>query len=336
MKKAMNAVTKAALELIQSPDWFALLRGALMRTGLSPDEAVFGVGAFLAMVSRYRPNPLRVAINEKTAGSAKYFVRCVKQLLHPQTVCGVCSERHWLRFAKHPNHRVVYVQKWDETHEGIRFETNGNQIARISERMCDGRTIETPEIVDGRFTCFSEEFPWESPDKLRWLTIQLPAPASSSTGLTPLSDDELATWREVQHLLRERAKRTIVLPDWADTVVEQKCDGRGSRYLPVFLRAWQTMALLRSFAGNKSAGDAGDQQIIHADFDDLAITSLLVRKVFREGCWLPSPSKIFAQVFPGGPEHGVINPLTGKGVRYSQRTQKSNQLNFYSLLGGGG
>lgn len=176
-----NKHAKEALECIQSPDFFARLRGALMRTGLSPDEAVFGVGAFFAMISRFRPSPLRVAINEKTAGGAKYFVRCVKQLLHPETVCGVCLEQHWSRFAKDPNHRVVYVQKWrDGSPENIRFETNGDQISRISERMCGGRIIETPEMVDGRFTCFSEEYPWESPDKLRWLTIQAFAQCSEN------------------------------------------------------------------------------------------------------------------------------------------------------------
>jgi hypothetical protein len=34
-EKAMNAVTKAALELLRSPDFFARLRGALARVGLA-------------------------------------------------------------------------------------------------------------------------------------------------------------------------------------------------------------------------------------------------------------------------------------------------------------
>jgi hypothetical protein len=164
-------------------------------------------------------------------------------------------------------------------------------------------------------------------------SIQLPPPpVSVRNGLMPLSAGELATWREVQRLLKERAKWTVVLPDWADTVIEQKCDGPGARYLPVFLRAWQTMTMLRSFARDKSEEDVCDQQSIRADFDDLAVTSLLVRKVFREGCWFPSPAKIFAQVFPSDLERGVINPLSGKGVRYRQRTQKSNQFDFYPLF----
>jgi len=192
-------VKKAALEMLRSQDFFAQLRGTLARLGLAGEEK-FGMIVYFVMISRFRPNPLRVALLETTDGGAEYVVRCVSRLFEPGTICGVCPEHRWLRFAGNPNHRVAYVRHWsDGLREGIRFEIDGNKLSRVSRRERDGRILAIPDTVDGSFACIAEKYPWESFDRSRWLTVELPTPPISvRTELKVLSDDEVATWKEAQ------------------------------------------------------------------------------------------------------------------------------------------
>jgi hypothetical protein len=326
---AVNPTTKGAVELLRSasPDFFAQLRGALTRVGLAGEEK-FGVGVFFALMSRFRPNPLRLVIQESTEGSAKYLLRAVSKLLGTGTVRDVLSEGGWLRFAADPAHAVAYVPRWsDWSPEGTRIEIGGNQLRHIYRRERDGRIVETPHIVESPFVCVSPQRPTEcfgEPEKLqRWMTIKLPAPPSSVSGvITPLDEEEISVWVEMQRLVQERAKVPILLPDWGDLVIELACqDERAARHLPAFVQAWKTMCLLRSFSGD----DSCERKTLQAGFEDLAATSLLLRGVFQEGRRFPSPAKVFSEVFPAGKECGVINPLTGKGIRYTRRDKQRAQ-----------
>jgi len=316
---AMNATTKAALAMLRSFDFFAHLRGALTRAGL-PGEEKFGLGVFFVLISRFRPHPLRLVLQETTEGSAKYLIRRVASLLQPGTICGVSSEPSWSRFAADPTHKVAYVQHWwDGSREGMRLENNGNGLTRILQSEHDGRIVETPHTVEAPFACISPRGPMgrlgEREDMLRWMTIKLPAPPISvSSVITPLDDDEISVWLEIQRLVQDRAKVPILLPEWGDLVIEMACqDERSARHLPAFVESWKTMSLLRSFRED----DSCERETLLADFENLAVTSLLLRGVFREGHWFPSPAKVLNQVFPAGKECGVINPLTGKGERYT-------------------
>jgi hypothetical protein len=320
----MNTARAAALAMLRSPspDFFGQLRGALTRTGLAGEEK-FGVGMFFIVLSRFRPNPMRLVIQETTDGGAKYLLRAVSKLLETGTVRDVLSEGGWLRFAADPAHSIAYVPQWsDSLREGTRLEIESNLLRHIYLRERGGRIVETPHIVEAPFACVSPQRPFGSfgePERLqRWLTMKLPAPTSSvSNAVTPLDDEEISAWVEIQRLVQERANATILLPDWGDVVVEQACrDERAARNLPAYLHAWKTMCLLRSFGGDD---DDHDRDTLQAGFEDLAAASLLLRGVFQEGRWFPSPAKVFSQVFPAGKECGVINPLTGKGVRYTQR-----------------
>ena len=318
---AMNPTTKDAVELLRSPspDFFAHLRGALTRAGLAGEEKL-GVGAFFVLMSRFRPNPLRLLVQETTEGAAKYVLRSVAKLLETGTIRDVFSEGGWSHFAPYPARKVAYVPQWsDSSREGTRLEISGDRLTRILQREHERRIVETPETAEAPFVCVSPQYPvgrFGEPESLqRWFTIKLPAPPSSvSNSYTPLDDEETSVWLEVQRLVQERANVRILLPDWGDVVVEQACqDERAARHLPAFLTGWKTMTLLRSFRGD----DGHDGDIIQADFEGLAVTSLLLRGVFREGHWFPSPAKVFNRVFPASQASGVINPLNGKGVRYS-------------------
>jgi hypothetical protein len=321
VKKPINPVTTAALGILRSGDFFAALRGTLSRAGLAKEEKV-GVGVLFVMVSRLRANPLRLAISEKTEGGAKYVVRKVARLLWPGTTVNVFSEDGWSRFSADPEHKVAYVPDWsDRLDDGMQIVAAGNRIARISKRQQDGRIVETPDTVEAKFVCISRQLPFGF-HRQRWLTMQLPDPPSSvPKGILPLDDDEVAVWREVQRLLQEQATLPIVLPDWASIVIEQACqkDNLAFLHLSAFLQAWQTMTLIRSFREEDDWEQGKRREMLKANFEDLAATSMLLRGVFREGHWFPSVKQVFSEIFRAGKELGVINPLTGRGVRYTRQ-----------------
>jgi hypothetical protein len=143
-------------------------------------------------------------------------------------------------------------------------------------------------------------------------------PARSTDAISKLDDDDVGLWTEVQRLLQVRAQLPIQLPDWADVVISHSCrDEKSARHLPAFLEAWKTMTLLRSFRV-----DDGHQQreFLLGGFEDLAVASLLLRVVFREGQRLPSVDKVFDECFKKGEVYGVLSPITGRGRRYEPRT----------------
>jgi hypothetical protein len=320
----MSPVKTAALEMLRSFDFFAQLRGTLHRAGL-PGEERIGVGVFFTMISRFLPNPLRLAIQEQTDGGAKYVVRKVSKLLPPGTIHGIFSEQGWSRFAEDPAQKVAYVPEWgDRWVGGSRIEISENRVTRILQTKRDGRVVETPQKVERRFVCISPEYPPEPSNRLRWLTIKLPTPTSPGpNGTMPLDDKKISSWIDVQRLLQERAKLTIVLPDWADVFIEHVSqDDRAARHLPAFLQAWKTMSLLGSFRRDEGCENSGRRELLEADFEDLAVTSSLLRGVFREGHRFPSVDKVFDRVFPVGTVFAVIHPLSGKGIRYTRQEER--------------
>jgi hypothetical protein len=330
----MNTARAAALAMLRSPspDFFGQLRGALARTGLTGEEK-FGVGVFFAVLTRFRPRPLRLAIHESTEGGAKYLLRAVSKLLEPGTVHDVFAESGWSRFAADPAHTVAYVPRWSErSRAGARLEIEGNRLSHIYLRERAGRIVETPHTVEAPFVCVASQYPevhFGDPGGLqRWLTMKLPAPPShSANATTPLDDDEISVWLDGQRLMQERAKVPILLPEWGDLVIEMACqDERSARHQPAFLEAWKTMSLLSLFRGD----DGCERETLQASFEDLAATSLLLRGVFREGHWFPSPAKVFGAVFAVGEERALINPLSGKAVRYTRRDDQPVQ--WRSLL----
>jgi hypothetical protein len=329
----MNPITKASLAMLRSPDFFTQLRGALARVGLRREET-FGVGLFLALISRFRPNPLRVVIREASEGAAKYQVRAVSKLLGDEQILDVHSERGWSRFAKSPKSALTFVPTWsDHSAEGTRLEIEGNLLTRVITSRFHDRIVETPHVITAPFVCVSSEYPrgrfGGRGDGTRWLSMKLPAPESSSSSALPMLDKtEMACWLEIQCLLRDRAQVPILLPEWGDIMIAQASqDELSAPNIPAFIEAWKTMTLLRSF--QRTEEDQHRDAIV-ATFEDLAATALLMRGVFQEGRRFPSPTKIFNEAFPVGKDSGVINPITGKGVRYTRRDCKPEE--WTSLL----
>jgi hypothetical protein len=327
----MDSARNVAFRMLQS-GFFGQLRNVLPGAGLSEEEKI-GVGVFFVMISRFRPHPLRLALQEKAEGGVKYVVRKVSQLFEVGTTCNVFSQGGWSRFAADPTHKIAYVPDWSDSHDrGMRVRIDGNRLVRLLRFERDGRVVEEPQQVEGPFVCISSERLREMSSPGRWLTINMPAPPwKAPIGVSPLDDKTFATWVEVQRLLEKRAKLQIVLPDWADVFIHHANQNEYARWcLPAFIEAWKTMSLLRSFQEPDRREKAVRRTCYIANFEDLAETGALLRGVFREGRYFPSVKKIFAEVFPNGREFSVVDPLTGKGRKYSPLRQAP--VKYKSLL----
>ena len=109
--------------------------------------------------------------------------------------------------------------------------------------------MEKRDDIETSFACiWTDHRDWMR-DSSRWLTMvgktaatngaksELLFPSPDFTGRR--TDGAMAS---LQDLIRERAQLGIVLPDWADVVVEEACkDERASRHLSAYLQAWKTM-----------------------------------------------------------------------------------------------
>jgi hypothetical protein len=328
----MKHATTPAFDMLRSLDFFTELRTALGRVGLAGEEG-FGVGVYFVEASRFFPNPLRLCVQEQTDGGANYVVRRAAKLLQPGSFVELPSDsvQAWSGFTKNPARKVVYLPDGDGAcgrESSTRFEITQNQISRVVPVKRDGRIVEKREDVEVAFACISTDHRDWMRDSSRWLTMRLDkppqqkGPKANSFFRHPISLDEEQTvqWHRLQDLIRERAQRGIVLPDWTDVVVEETCkDSDAARHLPAFLQAWKTTCLLRSLPLSEKEIDRRGG--LHADFTDFAAAGSLLRKLFLEGHWFPPTRSIFEKVKSVGGDAGFIHPITGKGIRYRHRSK---------------
>ena len=327
----MKHATTPAFDMLHSLDFFIDLRTAMRGVGLAGEEG-FGVGVYFVAASRFFQNPLRLCVQEQTDGGTNYVVRRVTKLLQPGSFVELPSDsiEAWRDFAKSPEQKVVYLPDGDGAwgkENSIRFEIAQNQISRVVPVKRDGRVVEKREEVEASFTCISTDHRDWMRDSSRWLTMLLDKPPQETgkkgnsffSHASPLNEKQTRQWHGLQDLIQERAQLGIVLPEWADLVVEETCkDERAARHLPAFLQAWKTMCLFRSL--RLSEKEITGQGCLHADFTDFAAAGSLLRKLFREGHWFPSRRNIFDKVRAVGEDAGFIHPITGKGIRYRQRS----------------
>lgn len=318
---------RTIFEMYRSRDFFTCLRGAMRTLGLAWEEILFGVGVYFIAASRVFENPLRLNIEESTEGSADYIVGKVMQLLQPGNFVEIpaSNKQAWSRFAENPAHRAVYLPDGDRNRSvgtGVRFEVLERQLKRVTPVKKEGRVWDRSEHVEGAFACISADHEYDPNYAPRWLTMRLGSPQKAGEKVGgPMDEGEFGRWHQVQKLIQERAQRGIAFPEWADLVVEHSCaKDRTAEHLPAFLQAWKTMSALRSLERENEEILRPGQS--HATFEDFAATGLLLRKVFREGSRFPSAKKIFERLQPAGEEVSVLNPLTGKGVRYQSPPKK--------------
>jgi hypothetical protein len=321
-------------------DFFTHLRAAMRDVGLVGEES-FGVGVYFVAASRFFQNPLRLCVQEQTDGGANYLVRRVARLLKPKSFVELApdSAEAWRGFTKKPAHKVAYIPYGDGAwgvENSTRFEVAQNQISRVVPVERDGRVVEERDDVEAAFACISTDHRDWRRDSSRWLTMSLDKPpqqngpkAQSFFGhASALSEERTLQWHGLQDVIRERAQLGIVLPEWADLVVEETCKKeRAARHLSAYLQAWKTMCLFRSLP--LSEKDIPREGSLRADFTDFAAAGSLVRNLFREGQWFPSRKIIFNKITAEGEDVAFIHPISGKVVRFRH---PSKPLRWKSVL----
>ena len=250
----MKHATTPVFDMLHSLDFFTDLRTALAGVGLGGEEK-FGVGVYFAAASRFFQNPLRLCVQEQTDGGANYVVRRVAKLLQPGSFVELPSDsiEAWRGFREKPAHKVLYLPDGDGAwgkENSTRFEITQNQISRVVPVRREGRVVEEREDIETAFACISTEHRDWMRDTSRWLTMLLEKPPqqtgqkANSFFSHPISLDEeqIVQWHRLQDLIQERAQLGIVLPDWADVVIEETCkDERASRHLSAYLQASDRM-----------------------------------------------------------------------------------------------
>jgi hypothetical protein len=332
--KGMPAEMAAAMTTLCSVHFFSLLRGVMQGLGLAGWEVQAGLGAYLVGVSRFQSYPLRVQIQERTQGTAAYIVRKVEKLLLPQSVVTITPalDKEWARLAGSSDDKVVFIPEWETiTAAGTaEIEVQRSGLTKRIPIKAEGRVVEQVEKIEGRFACISVDRPFRAGPHLLWLSIRQPDQQQKGSGFSSHpTDGDISMWCALQKLLQERARLPIFLPEWEQVVAEEICerDVRAVHHIPGFLQTWRTMCLIRSFQFEKNT----NAESLQATFEDLAVATLLAKRVFRESCWFPSPQKIFDRLGKASERTAVIHPVSGKPVVY-ESTEEQEPNNYQSVL----
>jgi hypothetical protein len=158
--------------------------------------------------------------------------------------------------------------------------------------------------------------------------MKLQAPVTDENDQTtgPQASD-LKVWHAMQDLIKERMEVPIRMPEWEEIVIEKIRVYRFAiPHVPALLVLWKTISALRSFSGQPSKEHP---KLIKSNFEDYAVTAAVMKGLFLEGKILPSTQCIFDELCKETSDSSVINPLTGKGKRY---THPSEPPVFASLL----
>jgi hypothetical protein len=304
------SVESEALDLLNSLNFFDYVRGALRRAGLPEPHLKFGLGLYVASVSRFADGSLRVYINEGEEGDALRLVSGVAMLLPTADRAGIFREfaAAWRAVKSRPDGKLLYVP--DVPNLALR----GDEL-----RVGNAASAMVKQVVKGQFVvATTQPPPYEGAGENRWLTIDLPAVEkidSAEAEKRAIRDEtEYESWQHAQRLIRARYAKGVYRPMWAKRVFdEMRRDFRKRRHVHGLSKIWDAVTLMRSFCR-----EASDQ--IQADFSSYAVSSLLLRNSFREGWAIPSAQKLYREITPANSRTSVVNPTNGRGKRYEHWT----------------
>jgi hypothetical protein len=275
---------------------------------------------------------LRLCVEQNAEGNATFLVEKVAELLPKNHRVGIFRNLNeaWPSFEKSPNNKVLWVPPDGERPPAggsLRIEINKNQITAAWSHKRNGRVVEKRHTARGHFVYLSGTAPQFEWNLTRWLTIRLPIAQQDQPQSEALTEQDLAVWFEVQRLIEERCHIEVVLPQWLEIVIEQMFhDHRAERHLPAFLTMWKAMTIVRSFAE-----DIQPKSSIRADFLSFAAAGAALKGTFREGSWFPAPANIYEQISQLGARTSLLNPVTGKVLRF-ECVGVTNPAHFTSPL----
>lgn len=326
---------RAALEILREGNLFKFLRELLLATGPTR-EVKLGMGIFLVLASRFRPNPLRLLIEQTTKGSATHLLQRVTDLLPDGSVAGFSGNmaRAWNSFENDPTKRIFYIPPPLEVNKLIqpKIEVQSNRLMRVDSAEVDGQVTEKCRNIERPFVCISTEpiGAWKA--QSRWLTMRIDAPLTNENHNSkrphPLG---LKVWHAVQDQIQERMQLPIQMPSWEELVIERMCaDEFASHSAAAILVSWKTMCALRSFGPQDGREPP---KMLRPDFADYAATAMVLRAAFNEGRSMPSAGSIFNHVSPKGSRCSVANPIAGGGKRYTHPLDPVQYEPLFELAG---
>ncbi len=284
-----------AKELLESQDFFRLLRKALRRERLV-GEVLNALVLYIVGLSALLDRPLNAIVKGSSSAGKNHLVSRPLRLFPKEAVREITSSSKtaWNYGGDDFRHSIIYLQERNDA---------AGAVHPVRLLISEGRLIRTVTVNDGgvRVTkTFVAEGPIASistttrdrievDDENRHVSLWMDESQEQTRKINEsyvsprprLSDDELAVWHQAYALIKARADVPVKLPDWFKIIAINVFDGSvtSRRYFPNFVEGCRTIALLRSFEKYPVDLPPGT---IEVDFADFAIGTVLFEDVFVE------------------------------------------------------
>lgn len=290
-------LTKLALELLRSPDFFQKYYDALQRIGLVGEERNASV-LLIAAVSRLLDRPLNIIVKGHSSSGKNHVVNRTLRLVPEDAVRELTSSsaQAWNYAGDYFRHRIVYLQERNEASGAVhpaRLLISEGRLVRSVTVNEGGVRVTKRYVAEGPIASISTTTrnQLEIDDETRHLSIWVDESPeqtkriaiASAVDPAHLSQEDVQVWLEVHRLLEERAKLLVILPGWFPNIAANVYDAdvRVRRYFPAFATGCKAIALLRSFEKTRDVVIQKHGKI-EVTFADFALAMTIFESVFVE------------------------------------------------------
>jgi hypothetical protein len=289
-----------ALALLEDPDFFGQVRKAVSRGGLV-GERQNAVAIFIIAISALLDRPLNGIVKGRSSAGKNFLVSRVLNLLpRSATVLMTSSSKGAWDYAEDAfRHKVIYIHERNDAAGAIhpaRTLISENELRHSISVWEQGERKRKELVVEGPISAISTttEDRLEVDDETRSVSLWVDESAEQTqrivkrllSPLPPLTPEEIEVWHRAYELLAQRASVKIEFPEWFGNIGNSIFykDVRVRRYLPAFLEAVRTIALIRSF--QTRSNEFGPDDSIPVTFTDYAIATYIFDIVFAESLFL--------------------------------------------------
>jgi hypothetical protein len=290
-KKRTPQVEREATQLLESPGHFHSVSGAVRRGGLVGEERNALV-LYLVGLSSLLQRPLNAIVKGSSSAGKNFLVSRVLRLFPPDTVREITSSSKtaWNYGGDDFRNKIVYLQERNDAAGAVHPVRLLISEGKLIRTVTVGRVAKT-FVAEGPIASISTTTRdrIEVDDESRHISLWLDESRNQTRRVNvsylspepPLSDHELAVWRQAYSLIKERAEIPMVIPEWFKIVANKAYDSEviARRYFPAFVEACKTISLVRSF--EKYGSDSPPRKIT-VSFADFAIATILFEDTFAE------------------------------------------------------
>ena len=301
--RTKSTARREAERLLRSPYFFREFLSDMRKGGLVGEEQNASL-VYTVATSRVRPRPLNLLVKGQSAAGKNFLVGSVMELLPAGSVHELtgASEKGFYNLEEEElMHSVVYLQERSESagtiHPSRLLISEGRLIRFVSVRRGGGWVTERQETAGPvAFVSTTTEDKVQIDDETRHVSIWIDESQEQTERLLELNpgggfhlpEKRKKIWHEVQRLIEERASIPIKFPRWRQSLVRftRTDDIRVRRYFPSFVRAWETVTLIRSFLRPREEIRKGNK--LESTFGDYAVTAIIFNSAFAESLYRPS------------------------------------------------